>query len=156
MEFQLVQTTYFWSNGLAGLINATLTAPLLLAAAKMGLGKAVITPAPSTTYTALSEADFVGYSESATIVWGTPINETDGSLTSISPSHLFRATSAGTPNIINNCFVTDGVAPTATGILASAKIVPGIEITNIGDGFALSIGWNMGPAGANNLVAIQS
>ncbi len=144
MGFPIVQTTYYYNNTLVGLIDAALAAPLLLAAAKLGLGVAVVTPAPTTAIADLSEATYTGYAESATVVWGTPVNESDGTLTSLSPSHLFRATSASPANIVNNFFVTDGVASPSQGILGSGRIIPAFTFGAIGDGFSLTVGWNLG------------
>lgn len=156
MNFRLVQTYYYFSSLLVNMIDPALAAPTLLAAAKIGCGQSVITPSPTTVIGDLGECDFTGYAESATVVWGPPVNELDGSVTSIAPSHLFRMTGATTPNTVNNVFVTDGVASPNQGILASASITPGIELANVGDGFAVQIGWNLGPASADNEVVIAA
>jgi hypothetical protein len=149
MGFPIVQTTYYFSNSLVALINPTLAAPVLLSAAKIMLGTTPITPSVTTNYASLTEAAFTGYAQSATVVWGAPVNELDGSQTALSPSHLFRCTASGTPEVISNFAVTDGVAPTATGILGSALINPGVPIQDAGDGFSLTVAWNLGPASAN-------
>lgn len=156
MQVPLYPTNYYFLNSLSGLINATLAAPLLLAAAKIGLGTVLVTPGLNTTYAALIEATFTGYAESPTIVWGTPINDVDSTPTSISPSHQFRATDGVAPNQIYNVFVTDGVAPTATGILASGSWSPPIPITSAGAGLAVVIDWNLGNTPGNlNATIIQ-
>lgn len=144
MIVPLQPTNYYFNNSLTGLINPTLAAPLLLAAAKLGAGKALITPSLTTVIADLQECDFVGYAESATIVWGTPINDADTTPTSISPSHLFRATASTTPNNVQNVFVTDGVASPNQGILASGSFSPPIGINNTGDGFSMLVNWNLG------------
>lgn len=154
--FQIFQTNYYYLNSLNALINPALAAPVLLSAAKMGLGTAVITPGLTTTIADLAEATFTGYAESATIVWGTPINDVDTTPTSISPSHLFRASGTAVTNTINNLFVTDGVASPSQGILGSARITPGVPIFNIGDGFAAVVDWNYGITPANSSVSIIS
>jgi len=147
---QLVKTTYYWNNLLVGAINPALAAPLLLSAAKVGLGTAILTPSPATVYSDLVEATYVGYTESATVVWETPVNETDGSQTSFSPSHLFRATSNATPNTVTCLFVTDGVASPSTGILGSGNLEEPFDFVNPGDGFSVTVGWNEGLATPNS------
>jgi len=154
MGYPLVQTNYYYTNLLTAAINPALAAPVLLAAAKMMLGTAAITPSLTIAFADLVEATFVGYAESATIVWGALLNEVDGSPVSDSPSHLFRATSNAAPNTIQAFGVTDGVAPAATGILASARITPGIPIVNPGDGFTAVCSWSLGPTLTNTQVTI--
>lgn len=156
MNFQLFLTNYYYLNSLTALINPSLAAPVLLAAAKMGLGTASITPGLVTTEADLVECTFTGYAQSATIVWGSPINDVDTTPTSISPSHLFRATGTAITNTVNNLFVTDGVASPGSGILGSARITPGVPIFNIGDGFAAVVDWNYGVMPANSSVSIIS
>jgi len=94
----------------------------------------------------LVAADFIGYMISSTVVWGSPLNETDGTVTSVAPSHSFVCTTAGTPNAIANVGITDG----ATGLLGYAVITPAIEIVNPGDGIAVVIGWNEGVVSINS------
>lgn len=144
MNVSLQPTNYYFLEMLTALINPALAAPTLLAAAKMMLGQNFFSPSLNTVYSNLSECDFVGYAQSATIAWGVPVNDVDTTPTSIAPSHQFRATSAATPNNVQSLAVTDGVAPTATGILASGAFAPPITIANIGDGFAVIVDWNLG------------
>ena len=144
MIVRLIPTNYYFLNSLEALINPALAAPVLLSAGKMMLGTVLITPSLSTVYSTLVEATFTGYAQSATIVWGTPINDVDTTPTSISPAHLFRATDGVAPNQIYNVAVTDGVAPTDTGILASGSFTPPIPIVNAGDGFSMIVDWNLG------------
>ncbi len=143
MGLPLVYTKYFANNLLVDAVNPALAAPTLLAAAKIGLGQAAITPAFGTVFADCVECTFTGYAESATVVWGTPVNESDGTLTSFSPSHLFRATDAVAPNVCNNLFVTDGVAPAGTGILAAGRVAPGFPFAIAGDGFSVTVGINL-------------
>lgn len=152
MIVPLRPTNLYFNAILADIINPALAAPTVLAAAKMMLGTALITPGLTTTYADLVEATFGGYAQSATIVWGTPINDVDTTPTSISPSHLFRATSGTTPNNIQSVAITDGVAPVATGILASGSFSPPIGINNTGDGFSMQVSWSLGNV-PGNLVA---
>lgn len=156
MGVQVVQTKYYFNNSLAGLINATLAAPLLLAAAKQGLTTSVFNPAYNTAFSDMTEPTFTGYAESATVVWGAPVNEIDGSQTSLSPSALFRATAVPTPESITGGFVSDGVASPGTGILGSYKLSTPIPIQNPGDGFSVVIAWNLGQAGAPCMANINS
>lgn len=150
MPFPITFTRYYETDALTALIDPTLAAPVLLAAAKIGLGTAVVTPGPATTFAELVEAGFTGYSQSATVVWGLLVNELDGSVTSLAPSHLFRCTVTGAGQSVNNFFVTDGVASPGTGILGAARISPAIPIEFAGDGFSLTVAWNFGPASANS------
>lgn len=156
MEVQLVKTTLYWRDLLTNAVNAGTATLTLLSAAKLGAGTTVLTPNPTTVIADLGETTFIGYAESATIVWGLPVNETDGSVTSISPAHLFRCTTGGAEQAINNVFVTDGVASPNQGILASAIVSPAIGITNIGDGFSVVIAWNEGVASVNSEGTIVS
>lgn len=142
MNVTMVPTTHAMSNAMATIIAAATPAVTYMAAAKVGLGTGVITPTPSTTFSACVEATFTGYAESATVVWGLPINETDGSVTCWGPSNLFRCTGSGTPNAIANLFYTDGVASPNTGVCFVGSIFPPIEIVNSGDGFSVTPGFN--------------
>jgi hypothetical protein len=150
----LLVTNYYLLNTLTGLINAALAAPLLLSAAKVGCGLTVITPGLNTAIGGLGEATFTGYAESATVVWATPINDVDTTPTSISPAIHFRCTTAGSTQNIANIFVTDGVASPDQGILASGSINPTIPITNIGDGFAVVLNWNLYLGNGENVATI--
>ena len=140
----LFPTNYYFLNLLAAAINPAAPAPLLLGQGKMMLGQNFFNPGLLTTYALLNEATFDGYAQSATIVWGTPINDVDTTPTSISPSHLFRMTGVTTPNTIQSLAVTDGVAPPATGILASGSFAPGLGFGAIGDGLSVQVDWNLG------------
>jgi len=155
MFAKLVQTTVFFLDVLTGAINPTLAAPLKLAAAKQGLTTGTFTPGVGTTFADMTEPSFTGYSQSATIVWGAPLNETDGSETSLSPANLFRATAVTTPQTITGGFVTDGVAAPNCGILGSYKLPQTIPIQNPGDGFSAVIGWNMGGSNASSYAQIN-
>lgn len=148
----LVNTAYWDNILLAAAINPALAAPTVLSAAKMMLGVAAITPNLRTVYADLSEATFTGYAQSATIVWGALVNESDGSPSSEAPSHLFRCTAGGTPNSIQSFGITDGVVAPGTGIIASAAIAPPIPIVNAGDGFSALPSMNIGPTPAFNTV----
>lgn len=156
MSFPIVKTTFYWADLLGGATNATLAAPLLLAAAKQGVGQAIIAPAFNTVLADLDEATFIGYSRSGTIVWTALTNELDGSKTAFAPSQLYRCTTAGSPQTINNGFVTDGVAAGGAGILGSFRISPPPVIANVGDGFSLLIGWNEGVATLNSEAVLAS
>lgn len=149
---QLVKTTYYWNNLVALAIGSS-SVPLL-AAGKLGLGTALITPSYATTFAACMEATYTGYLESATIVWTAIANEIDGSQSSYSPSHLFRCTGSSSVTV-NNAFVTDGVGTASvgnasTGILGSCKIAGGVNFVNIGDSLNLLVQWNEGVVSANS------
>ena len=148
MNVPLFPTNYYFGLILGNIINPALAAPTLVAAAKLMAGTAQITPGLTTSYADLIEATFTGYAQSATIVWGTPINDVDTTPTSFAPSHLFRGTGV-VENNIYNVAVTDGVAPVSTGILFSAVFAPAIEIVGIGDGFAVIVGFNLGNVPGN-------
>jgi len=151
MSNPFVVTTFAYSSLLTDEINPALAAPTKLAAAKVGVGTAVFTPGVNSTITDCAQAASTGLALSATIVWGLPINELDGSVTSQSPSHLFRA-SAVTPETITNVYLTDG----STDLMACALISPTVPIAVIGDGFSCIVQWNQGLNGANcNAVIIM-
>lgn len=152
----IVQTTYYFKNSLTGLINAALAAPLLLAAAKQGLAASSFTPNVGTVEGDFTEAAFTGYAQSATIVWGAPLNEPDGSQTSLSPANLFRCTTTGTAETIYGGFVSDGVASPGSGILGSYVMPVPIPIVNAGDGFSVVIAWPMGQAPSDCEAVITS
>ena len=156
MEVQIVKTTVYWLDLLLNATNAGTPALTKLSAAKIGCGTTVLTPSPTTVIADLGEATFIGYAESTTIVWGLPVNETDGSVTAISPAHLFRCTTGGAEQAINNVFWTDGVASPSQGILGSAVVDPAISITNVGDGFSVVSAWNEGVASVNSEGTIVS
>lgn len=156
MAVQLVKTTVYWADLLANAINPGTAMLTKLSGAKLGAGQTVLTPSPSTIITDLGEASFIGYSESTIVIWGAPVNETDGTVTSISPAHLFRCTTTGAEQAINNIFVTDGVASPNQGILASARVSPAIPIEFTGDGFSVVIAWNEGVASVNSEGTIVS
>jgi hypothetical protein len=143
MIIPLQVTDYYLANSLSGLINATLAAPLLLAAAKVGLGTSVIVPALNTAIGVLGEASFIGYAESVTVVWTTPTNYIDTTPSSSSQAFQFRCTTAGSTQNIANLFITDGVASPSQGILASGLLPQTIPITNVGDGFTVTVNWNL-------------
>ena len=150
MANAILKTTVYYVGILTDEINPALAAPCPLAAAKFGPGTAVFSPGVTSTIADCAPAASTGLAISATIVWGTPINELDGSVTSWSPSHLFRATVV-VPETVTNIYVTDG----STGLLGVALINPQVPIANVGDGFAALVGWNEGPTPANcNVVVI--
>ena len=149
MGYRITQTTYYFNDCLTNLIDPMLAGPVLLAAAKQGLSAGAFAPGVGTVYSDMVLPTFTGYAVSATIVWGAPVNETDGSQTSLSPSALFRASAVPSPETIYGGFVGDGVAAPSTGILGSYLITPNFPIQIPGDGFSVTIGWNLGPASAN-------
>jgi hypothetical protein len=156
MGWPIVQTTYYLANRLTAEKNAALAAPTLFSAARCGLGQNIITPNAGTVYSDLDEGGYTGYAEPATIVWSALINETDGSVTTLSPSQLFRCTGSSSISI-NNFFINDGVGvssvtnmgSSSTGILGSGQVVPAKGFANIGDGFGITIAWNSGVATLN-------
>lgn len=156
MGVPVVQTSYYFDDSLTGLIDPTLAAPVKLAAAKQGLSAGDFTPNVATVYGDMTLPTFTGYAVSATIVWGAPLNEPDGSKTSLSPAALFRATAVPTPESIYGGFIGDGVAAPATGILGSYKLDEPFPIQNPGDGFSVVIGWNMGQNGSVPVANINS
>ncbi len=147
---RLTKTRAYWLDLLENAINPGTAVLTKLSAAKIGAGLTLVTPGPNTVIGDLGEATFIGYAESATVVWGAPVNEADGTVTSISPSHLFRCTTGGTVQTVQNVFVTDGVVSPNQGILAVATVSPGIDIAVIGDGFSVVISWNEGVASINS------
>jgi hypothetical protein len=151
MPNNVVKTTFYFESLLTADINPALAAPTLLAAAKMGPGTAVFSPGVNSTIADCAQAASTGLAISATIVWGAPINELDGSVTAQSPSHLFRATVV-VPEIITNVYLTDG----STDLLGCALISPTIPIANVGDGFSAIAQWNQGYTPGNcNVVIIM-
>lgn len=156
MGFPIVQTTYYLTNRLVAEKNAALAAPTLFSAARCGLGQNIITPNSNSVYTDMDEGGYTGYAEPATIVWSALLNETDGSVTTLSPSQLFRCTGSSSVTM-NNFFINDGVGissvtmmgSSSTGILGSGQIVPGKGFSSVGDGFGLTIAWNTGVATLN-------
>lgn len=154
MIVPLQVTNYYLLSILNNIIDPALAAPTLLAAAKSGLGITPIAPNLNTVIADVGEASYTGYAESATIVWTTPVNDVDSTPTSNSPSHLFRVTTTGATQNINNCFVTDGVASPNQGILASGTITPPIALTNLGDGFTMQVSWNLYYGNSENIATI--
>jgi len=156
MNVPLIPTNYYFNDILVNAINAGAPAVTKLSAAKLMLGTVFLQPGLLTTYAELTEATFTGYAQSATVVWGTPINDVDTTPTSQSPSHLFRCTAGGVTNQIYNMAVTDGVVAPGTGILASAAWTPPIVIANAGDGFSVLVDWNLGNVPGNlNVTIVQ-
>ena len=145
MIFPLIPTTYYYNAVLANIIDSTLAAPTLLAAAKQGLSNAIFTPGVGTVFADTPAPGFTGYAQSATVVWGAPLNEGNGGQNSLSPAAPFRATAVPSPETIYGGFVSDGVASPSTGILGSWKLTPAYPIQNAGDGFSVVIGWCLGP-----------
>lgn len=156
MGWPIIQTTYYLTNRLTAEKNASLAAPTLFSAARCGLGQSIITPHAASVYTDMDEGGYTGYAEPATIVWSALLNETDGSVTTLSASQLFRCTGSSSITI-NNFFVNDGVGissvtmmgSSSTGILGSGQVNPGIGFANPGDGFGLTVAWNSGVATLN-------
>jgi hypothetical protein len=152
----LFPTNYYFKNTLTDAINPALAAPLLLAAAKLMLGTGSFTPGLGTSFADLVEATFTGYAQSATVVWGTPINDVDTTPTSISPRFIFAATATASVPAVTCLGVTDGVASPSTGILASGLISPPIPMDIDGNGFAVVVDWNLGNVPGNlNATLIQ-
>ncbi|MGA9671062.1 MAG: hypothetical protein WBQ94_17765 [Terracidiphilus sp.] len=161
MNLALVKTTYWWNKMLGAMTGSSSFASGPLAASKIGLGTAIITPGAATTYAQLTEATFVGYLESAAIVWTSLTNELDGSQSAYAPSHLFLCTGASTTPAVANAFVTDGVGTASvgnasTGIFGSVKIAPTINIQNPGDGLMALVQWNEGVVSLNSNIDVQS
>ena len=157
-SLNIIKTTYYWHN-LIQLANGA-DSVALLAAAKAGLGTALLTPGPATTFADLAEATYTGYLESATIVWTAIANEADGSQSTYSPGHLFRCTGASSV-AVNNAFVTDGVGTASvgnasTGILGSAKFLTPVNFINVGDALNLTIQWNEGVASVNSNAQVEN
>lgn len=148
MGIPLIKTTAYYADVMTQDI-ALAPAATKLSGAKMGLGTGAISIGPTTLITDLIEAAFTGYARSATIVWGLPINELDGSVTSQSPSALFRCTVTGAGENIQNLFVCDSGAPPAGVILGACRITPPIPIVVAGDGFTALIDWNSGETPGN-------
>lgn len=144
-NFPLIPTTYYYQQVGGDIIDPALAAPTLLAAAKLGLGNANFTPGLTTAYSDFPLPAWTGYALSATVVWGLPVNQLNGGVNMLSPSHLFRATAVAVPEGVFGGFVSDGVAPPGTGILGSYKIVPTIPIQAPGDGLSVEVAWALGP-----------
>lgn len=144
MGFPIVKTQAYYLANLTDDIDPLLAGPTGLAAAKVGVGTAVFTPGPYSTIADCAQAASTGMGISATIVWGAPINEADGSVSSMSPGKLFRATVV-VPETITNVYVTDG----STVLYGAALINPTIAIANVGDGFSVIVSWNAGGTPGN-------
>ena len=145
MIFPLIPTTYYYKTTLTNVIDPALAAPTLVAAAKQGLSNALFTPSVLTAFTDTPAPGWTGYAQSATIVWGAPLNEINGGQNSLSPAALFRATAVPAPESVYGGYISDGVAPTATGILASWAFAPAYPIQNPGDGFSVVAALCLGP-----------
>lgn len=154
MPYPIVKTTYQFTDDITNAINAGAAANTLLAAAKLGCGTGIFTPGVNSSFADCVECTFTGYAQSATVVWGAPVNEIDGSETSLAPSHLFRCSAGPATDNVTNVFVTDGVAPAGTGILGIARLTVPIPIVNTGDGFAAIVSWNVGGPAGESLVTI--
>lgn len=150
MANTIVKTYAYYASLLTDDIDPTLAAPTKLAAAKVGVGVAVFSPGPFSTIADCGQAASTGLGVSATIVWDAPLNEVDGSVSSLSPSILFRATVV-VAETVTNVYVTDG----GTALFGCALISPTVPIAAVGDGFAAIISWNQGQTPGNcNVVVV--
>lgn len=145
MNFPIIPTTFYYNAILVDAINPALAANTILADAKQGLSNASFTPSITTEFADTPAPAWTGYAQSATIVWGAPLNEPNGGVSALSPSNLFRATSVSSPENVYGGIVTDGVASPGTGILGSYRINPSISIQVPGDGLSVTVAWNLGP-----------
>lgn len=156
-------TSYYQQLVATALGAGTFTATGKLSLARCGSGSTTLSPSPMTNWAATGEGGFTGYAQPATIVWTSWLNEVDMSATIQSPAQLFRVTGASSVTM-NNFFIDDGqgissvtnVGSTSTGIFGSAVISPGRTMVNVGDGFSVTINWNVGTATANSEGNISS
>lgn len=151
---QLTYTQALLSNMLTQSTDPTVILAGKLAAAKLALFSNVVTPAPQRLFGDLTECIYSGYAESATVVWALPINETDGTLTQQSPSHLFRMSGGSVGDQAAGIAVTDGVASPSQGLLALGLFDVPFVFTNIGDGFSVIVAINVPATSANAEIAL--
>lgn len=148
---QLIRTTY-----LDGLIAALIIDPgetppdPPLKTTKQALFTNNPPIGPGTVWGDLTEAAYSGYAKSATIVWTAAINEADGSVTNMSPGHLFKLASADplvTETITGVALVDTSTPPK---LLALAVFDEPIPLANVGDGFLSILQLNTGALSDND------
>src|SRR6185437_8809383 len=118
---QLTYTAALLADVLKQDYDPTVVGPGKLSGAKLALFSNNVTPQPSSVWADLTECVYSGYAESAVVVWGPPVNEVDGTVTTLSPSHLFQKTGGVTGDQAVGVAITDGVASPNQGLLALGK-----------------------------------
>lgn len=136
--------------------DPTVVGPGKLSGAKLALFSNSVTPSPKRVFADLTECVYSGYAESAVIVWGPAVNEVDGTVTSIAPSHLFQMTGGVTGDTAAGIAITDGVASPNQGLLALGLFDSPFVFVNSGDGFSVIVAYNNQGSSANAEIVIAS
>jgi len=152
----IVTTTYFNSQVLANLIESVTSGSFtgILASTKVMLFTNNLPLTPDILLSNLTEATFNGYARSATLTWGSTINEVDGSVSFFAQALTFRVNST-TPLVPNTIYGYGVVDEVSTPDLLFAELFPlPIGVQNPGDGFILVPKFNYGPSNPNSSAAV--
>lgn len=137
---QSVLTEKISSGGFTGPLNGL---TLILFTNQTAINK-------NSTFAQLTEATFSGYNRALAVTWGSPIRQGDGTFTVLSQLVTFVALAASnfvTNNIWGWALIDTSASP---NLLMAELFGAPIAIAAPGNGFGLSIEWNLTPVNVNS------
>jgi hypothetical protein len=141
---QSVLTEHISSGGFTGPLNGL---TLVLFTNQMQINK-------NTTFAQLVEATFSGYARAVALTWGAPIRQGDGTATVLSQLITFVAQAAS--NFVANTIWGWALIDTASSpnFIMGELFAQPVAIAAPGNGFGLSIEWNLTPVNVNSFGSV--
>jgi hypothetical protein len=147
----IVQTSY-WQNLLASILaekigSGGFSGPLYGLTIHLVQNQLLLTP--QTTWAQLTEANYSGYAAQASLAWGNPILQGDGTYTILSGLTTWTASAAS--NFIGNTVWGWAITDAAGANLMLAEMFQSpVPFVNPGDGFGLVVEFNVLPLNPNS------